>query len=105
MVARADCMQAAFNLLVCSYALGDKEGMMGAFQRMLTIPGLADSETDDEDIGIEDDEDVAAAAAEAGLRDSLLTLKSKFRDGLRDEGLATDQMKQEQRQQLANVKR
>ena len=74
---------------------------------MLTVPGLAESETEDEENGIdaEEDEDVAAAAAEAGLRDSLISLKSKFRGGLRDGGMVTDQMKQEQRQQLANVKR
>ena len=35
--------QAAFNLLVCCYALGDKEGMMAAFQRLLTVPGLAEA--------------------------------------------------------------
>lgn len=36
-------LQAAFNLLVCCYALGDKEGMMAAFQRLLTVPGLAEA--------------------------------------------------------------
>jgi hypothetical protein len=36
-------LQAAFNLLVCCYALGDKEGMMSAFQRLLAVPGLAEA--------------------------------------------------------------
>lgn len=37
------CVQAAFNWLVCCYALGDKEGMAAAFQRLLTVPGLAEA--------------------------------------------------------------
>lgn len=44
-ISRVFCviLQAAFNLLVCCYALGDKEGMMAAFQRLLTVPGLAEA--------------------------------------------------------------
>lgn len=102
-------MQAAFNLLVCSYALGDKEGMMGAFQRLLTVPGLADCQGDDDsdssDADDVDDGDAAAGPDEAGQGDSLMSLKARFRDGLSDGVGVTDQMKQQQRLQLASIKR
>lgn len=102
-------MQAAFNLLVCSYALGDKEGMMGAFQRLLTVPGLADCQGeegyDSSDADNTDDEDATAETGEAGLGDSILSLKARFQDGLRDAAGVTDQMKQHQRQQMASMTR
>uniref|UniRef100_A0A383VFE7 Uncharacterized protein n=1 Tax=Tetradesmus obliquus TaxID=3088 RepID=A0A383VFE7_TETOB len=97
--------QAAFNLLVCSYALGDTEGMMAAFQRLLAVPGLADSQDDDgeergNDSGTDEE---GAAAGDEGLGSSLTSLKHRFRDGLRDAAGGRDQMKQEQKQQQASI--
>jgi len=67
--------QAAFNLLVCSYALGDKKGMMAAFQKALTAPALAGQlHDDDEDDGPEtDDETSPEGAAEEVLLASMLS--------------------------------
>jgi hypothetical protein len=98
-------LQAAFNLLVCSYALGDKEGMMAAFQRLLAVPGLAESQDeDDEERGSDSDTDEdGAAAGEEGLGSSLTSLQRRFKDGLRDAAGGSDQMKQEQKQQQASI--
>lgn len=97
------CLQAAFNLLVCSYALGDKEGMMAAFQRLLAIPGLADSQEKDEE-GQEDDTDEEVGhEQDEGLGTSLTSLKRRFRDGLRGGAGGSDHMKQDQKQQQASI--
>jgi hypothetical protein len=98
-------LQAAFNLLVCSYALGDKEGMMAAFQRLLAVPGLASSQEEDEEAHGDDSESDEEGGHEQdeGLGTSLTSLKRRFRDGLRDGAGSSDQMKQEQKQQQASI--
>eukprot|EP00882_Tetradesmus_deserticola_P020837 GHRQ01022521.1.p1 GENE.GHRQ01022521.1~~GHRQ01022521.1.p1 ORF type:complete len:124 (-),score=52.30 GHRQ01022521.1:1234-1569(-) len=99
------CMQAAFNLLVCSYALGDAERMMAAFQRLLAVPGLADSQEEDEE-GQEEDTDMDKAASqeqEEGLGTGLTSLKQRFMDGLPNGAGSSDQMKREQKQQQASI--
>eukprot|EP00882_Tetradesmus_deserticola_P028696 GHRQ01031971.1.p3 GENE.GHRQ01031971.1~~GHRQ01031971.1.p3 ORF type:complete len:111 (+),score=54.79 GHRQ01031971.1:413-745(+) len=98
------CMQAAFNLLVCSYALGDAEGMMAAFQRLLAVPGLADSQEEDEEAQEDDtDMDKGSQEQEEGLGTGLTSLKRRFRDGLPDGAGSSDQMKREQKQQQASI--
>ncbi len=40
-------LQTGYNLVVCAYALGDREGMKEAFLRLLTVKSL---EADEEDL-------------------------------------------------------
>jgi hypothetical protein len=41
------CIQTGYNLVVCAYALGDREGMKEAFLRLLTVKSLEEDEEDD----------------------------------------------------------
>jgi len=70
-----DDFQCAFNLIVCYYALGDRELMKRSFQRLVELqpPGPAKNE-DDED---EDDEDEAPGRTP---KDELFEYENKRRD-------------------------
>ena len=76
-------LQAAFNMIVCFYALGDKEGMRSSFLRLLALPGLASEGDDTED---EDDEAVGIPGALSGtLKGSGGQLAGAAADGLQDD--------------------
>jgi hypothetical protein len=94
-------LQAAFNLLVCSYALGDKKGMMAAFQKLLTAPALAGQRHED-DAPEADDESNPEGAADEVLLAGMSAGRGRW---VGDGGEALDQLKQEQRQQQASSSR
>lgn len=94
--------QAAFNLLVCCYALGDKEGMMAAFQRLLTVPGLAEAKA------LQEEEDEAQEEEDASkLRDSIASMKwlQKHEGAAWAGSRAGDPIKQHKLQQAASIKK
>ncbi|KAF8060003.1 Ift88 [Scenedesmus sp. PABB004] len=95
--------QAAFNLLICSYALGDREGMTAAFTRLAGLPGLAaalgggDDDESDGEAGPPDSPD--------GLRDSLPSRKGHLGGDVFGGGGGPDPLKQEAKAQAATVRK
>jgi len=63
---------AAFNLVVCYYALGDRELMRRGFQRLLALPMPAAGEADEEE---EADDDEAVPAGEPDALGEFLRAK------------------------------
>lgn len=78
---------------------------MAAFQRLLTVPGLAESQEDDDDDDAETSGTGVNGAEDARLGDAYSDLKARFKMGGSDQVGVTDYLKQEQKQQLANVSR
>lgn len=94
------CVQAAHNLVVCSYALGDKEGMKTAFEKLLAVPGLAAEQDDD----AEEDEDDDYADDTAGYKRQDSRVPSA---GLKGPGLLGhgDGLKDQMRKKQAYIKK
>eukprot|EP00877_Chromochloris_zofingiensis_P003785 jgi/Chrzof1/13407/Cz07g31250.t1 len=92
--------QAAHNLVVCSYALGDKEGMKTAFEKLLAVPGLAAEQDDD----AEEDEDDDYADDTAGYKRQDSRVPSA---GLKGPGLLGhgDGLKDQMRKKQAYIKK
>lgn len=96
-------LQAAFNLLVCSYALGDKQGMMTAFQKLLMAPGLAAQRHDDDEGPETEDDSSPEGATDEALLGGMSAARGRWAMG--DGGSTSDKLKQEQRQQQASSSR
>ncbi|KAG2490865.1 hypothetical protein HYH03_010783 [Edaphochlamys debaryana] len=60
--------QTGYNLVMCNYALSDREGMKNAFIKLLKVS--PPSEMDDDD-ALDDDDDMQAVMADDGLKDEL----------------------------------
>jgi intraflagellar transport protein 88 len=87
-------VQAAFNMIVCFYALGDKEGMRSSFLRLLALPGLAPEGEDT------DDDDEEAVGTPGALSGALKGSGGRFAGGAAADGLQDDQ-----RQKQAYIKK
>jgi intraflagellar transport protein 88 len=69
-----DQQQAAFNLAVCCYALGDADGMRGAFERLVAAAVARSEEgaSDDEEEEEEGGDDAGGQPGNALVRELLL---------------------------------
>lgn len=73
---------------------------MAAFQGLLKVPGLADSQDEEDEQESDDD---TADAGQDWLNSSLASPKAQFRDDLRNGAGTNNQIKQEQKQQQASI--
>ena len=64
-------LQTSYNLVVCSFALGDREGMKQAFTRMLEVPPYE----------MEDDEEVDMMGLLGGEDDDMQTVSVDMHTG------------------------
>lgn len=60
--------QTGYNLVVCAYALGDKDKMRRSFQRLVEVPPLEVQEDDDD---MDEEDDARAMVGDDGLRDEI----------------------------------
>jgi len=61
--------QTGYNLVICAYALGDREGMKRAYLRLLEVPPY-EAEEEEEEL-LADEDDINTVVQDDGLKDEL----------------------------------
>ncbi|EFJ48487.1 hypothetical protein VOLCADRAFT_101916 [Volvox carteri f. nagariensis] len=62
--------QTGYNLVMCNYALSDREGMKTAFQKLLKVSPPQEMDDDDDDV-LNDEDEMQAVVADDGLKEEL----------------------------------
>ncbi|KXZ54825.1 hypothetical protein GPECTOR_4g896 [Gonium pectorale] len=62
--------QTGYNLVMCNYALSDREGMKTAFQKLLKVSPPNEMDDDDDALN-DDDDDMQAVVVDDGLKEEL----------------------------------